>query len=89
MSGWSYVQINELSIYLSMPRFWKLHTGPARSSIRNASRPIRFNYEHVIESYVSNMRFAGLAYGIIQFNLNIWLWKKTETECDNCPLGSK
>ena len=48
-------------------------SGPARSSIRNATRPIGFNYEHVIESYVSNGRVAGLAYGIIQFNLNIWL----------------
>ena len=56
-----------------MPRLWKLHAGLAHSSIRNATRPIGFNYEHVMESYVSNVRVAGLAYGIIQFNLNIWL----------------
>ena len=59
-----------------MPRFWKLHAGPARSSIRNASRPIGFNYEHVMESYISNVHFAGLAYGIIQFNLNYLILKE-------------
>ena len=72
---------------INMSRCWKLRAGPARSSIRNATRPIGFIYEHVMESYVSNVGVAGLAYGIIQFNLNIWLRKKMETECDNCLLG--
>ena len=56
-----------------MSQCWKLHAGSARSSIRYATRPIGFNYEHVMKSYKSSVRVAGLAHGIIQFNLNIWL----------------